>query len=209
TATPDTVISLGLLNILLSQIEVKDAILLIGILLATVGWIATVTTARHLSRRQHTINVLLQHRFNDVLHKHHSIIYTYFPVGTAISKSDTEALFSSVKRQTHDQTSAKNFLVQRKRKVNLPSLKEVHESLTIMLNYYEFLAVGISRCDLNERVMRAFYKSIVCAFCEKTHEFIKYGQNNQPTALENLVELYKIWKRTDQFPLITRSNQLH
>lgn len=167
----------------ISQMEAHEYIWLLGILLATIGWIATVTTTRYLSRRQHTINVLLQHRFNDYFHKHLSTVTAHFPVGTIISKSDAEALFSSVKK-----------------KANNDPLREVYESIVPILNYYEFLAVGITRGDLNENVMRDFYKSMVCNFCEKTHEFIKHAQKDQPTGCEHLIELYKIWRRTDRFP---------
>ncbi len=174
-----------------AQIQPLHYIWTLGILLATLGWVTTVSTHRYISRRQHTMNVLLQHRFNNHITKHMQIIHARFPVGTPITQKDAKKLVEA--------TKSKHSAYGRKQN-KLPPLDEVHGSLVVMLNYYEFLAIGIKQRDLDARVMEDFYNFMLTGFSEKAREFIKFRQSSRPSLYENLVDLYRAWKPSTSFP---------
>ena len=165
----------------IDQITVQHWIWVVGILLATTGWIITVRTTGFTSRRQHTISVLSQHRFDEKLESALYTVKARFPTGTQISKDDAAALAA---------TAAEACLPHEHPSDGKPSLKEVHCSLVGMLNYYEFLAVGIKHHDLDAAVMEDFYKGMFCSFCRTAREYIKYRRDslNEQRLYENLVD---------------------
>ena len=155
--------------------------ILITILVAAVGWFLTVTSARRLSRRQHTINVLQEHSFNQVSHQLVAKVIDRFPPGRCITKEEAETLVLASLNKTH-------------------SWHDTYNSLMYLLNYYEFIAVGIKNRDLDVLVMNNYCHGMVCKICEKAREYILCKQQKDPCLYENLVNLYRSWKPSDTFP---------
>jgi hypothetical protein len=177
----------------IDSMTLQHWIWIIGILLATVGWVVTARTTHFTSRRQHTISVLSQHRFDDKLENDFNIVRARFPLGTHISEQNAAAL---------DATEGEPCLPQEYPSDVKPSLKEVCCSLVSVLNYYEFLAVGIKHRDLDATVMEDFYKGMFCSFCETAREYIRYEQTSfkDERLYENIVDLYKAWAQFRNFP---------
>ena len=151
------------------------------ILVAAVGWFLTVTSARRLSRRQHTINVLQEQSFNKASHELASKVIERFPTGVCITKEDANTLTEAAYNRHH-------------------AWYDTYNSLMYLLNYYEFIAVGIRNRDLDVLVMHNYCHSMLCKICEKTCEYILRKQQDNPHLYENLVNLYKAWKPADCFP---------
>jgi Domain of unknown function (DUF4760) len=55
--------------------------------------------------------------------------------------------------------------------------KVTFESIRFMLNYYEFIAVGIKHGDLDEKLMKDCICSQMCKFCRRCDDFIRTVRN--------------------------------
>ena len=180
------------LELEISEIWNPTAAAFTGIIVLYLTWRGTVAHTQRLNRRQHTISVLSQHSFSDILPTQAVIANARYP--GPISKVETEALVSAAKEVGlpevgFDPTS------------NDPiALKGVFGSLNRLLNYYEFLAVGVRSRDLDAEVLHQFYCTIVCTLCERFREIVKHLQHENPRLLINLIDLYKAWKPSNDFP---------
>jgi len=177
------------------KFEPRHYIWTFGILFATLGWIITVKNNIRLSRRQHTMNVLVQHSFSNESRKHISVLLAVFPGSkNLLTKKDVQSLFDA-----SEEDGMGNYYIGSK---DTPTLKAVYTSVLEQLNYYEFLAVGIKSGDLDVIVMKDFYRGILCNYCDKTYRFIKQWNEENPKVFENLIELYKAWKPSKTFPVL-------
>ena len=72
----------------------------------------------------------------------------------------------------------------------------------MVLNYYEFLAIGIKQGDLDARVIEDYYHGMLCRTCDKARMFIKLDRidSKDDRLYENLIDLYKAWKPSRSFP---------
>lgn len=115
-------------------------------LVALAGWMIQAWVSVRNSRKQHTMNVLLQTRLNPQFGEHASRISAAFPAGapipyTEISKSENEAVYTSVRW---------------------------------VLNYYEFIAAGISHGDLDEPLMMDCICTQMLLFCARVEDVIQH-----------------------------------
>ena len=97
---------------------------LVGASLATTGWLYTARRARSLSRKQHTVNVMLQASFDADFREASSKIRPYLKAGNC----------------PDDDLTKEN--------------DEVREAFRRVLNHYEFVAAGLRNGDFDENLVR-------------------------------------------------------
>lgn len=147
-----------------------------GILAAICGWIVSAAITVRNSIKQHTINTLLQSRLSA----------TYMEHAKCINKE----LFSPGQGNEPVQVS---FL-------HHPDHVEVLRSVDYVLNYLEFLSVGIRHGDLDEKVLRHTMRGIVIRLYEKVRLYMWEMRGDdgvyvaRPQQLEHLTWLYLRWK---------------
>jgi len=165
-----------------ANIEINPQFI-IAIILATIGWFVTVTSARRLSRRQHTISVLREQSFNVAAQTFLLKFTSRFPKGVIISESDAKTLVAASRNKDH-------------------SWYDTYIALLYLLNHFEFIAVGIKHNDFDVAVLRDYYRSAVCAICIKTQEYIYCLQRSSKRLdiYENLIDLYKTWGPINNYP---------
>ncbi|WP_096664712.1 DUF4760 domain-containing protein [Polaromonas sp. AET17H-212] len=146
---------------------------------AICGWIiAAVVTIRN-SVKQHTINTLLQSRLSA----------TY--MGYA------------------DKISAHYEAYDERRRLN-PDLVEAPTdgvdklALRYILNYFEFIAIGIRRADLDEGLLKDSLRSILKKNVAMSRLWIEEVREVNPLLYQNLAELHRRWC-FDDTPLKDRS----
>lgn len=144
-------------------------------LIALAGWMVQSWTSTRNSRKQHTINVLFQTRLSSEFTKHVDNIQARFPDVTPIKYSEVKYLAD----------------------------KSVWESVRFILNYYEFIAVGVRHGDLDEKLLRDCICTQMCTFHNRAIDVLRTtreeGEHGKPApskrrVLRNLVWLYWRWE---------------
>jgi hypothetical protein len=95
------------------------------------------------SRKQHTMNLLLQSRLSTEFNKHVNAIRNTFPDGSEITYENARK-------------------------------SEAFESVRYILNYYEFIAVGLKHRDLDERLLRDSHCTQICTFCKRVDKLLAH-----------------------------------
>lgn len=142
--------------------------IIIGAILATAGWVYTGRRARTLARKQHTINIMLKGNFDRDMRIAHQEVSPYF-------KNDKMKLPSS----------------------NSEAFAELLPHWRLVLNHYEFIAAGIRRGDLDEKLVVDAERGTILGAYEKSeaHIFgIRDNRRNQ-SIYEHLEWLYKRWEK--------------
>jgi hypothetical protein len=151
---------------------------LVAILAAVSGWITTSLITLHNARRQHTINVLLQSRLSQAYQQR---------LRDAISKYPTIKKITKVK--DGDWRDPKKW--------------EALEGIKYMLNYFEFVAIGIRQGDLDEKTLKMSLRGIVLTLTQVADAYIKYARGElkendgqtSPHSYEHVLWLKARWTK--------------
>ncbi|MBT0962178.1 DUF4760 domain-containing protein [Denitromonas iodatirespirans] len=159
------------------SLDAKEWIGLYALLAAILGWLLAAWVQVRNSIKQHTVNTMLQSRLSTAYQdKAAKFLATYpsLPEFKCVQPGDW--LHHNV------------------------TLNEGIEAARYLLNYYEFIAVGIRNGDFDEKLMRQSWRKIVVNLCVQTHVFIQYmrretgsGTANQPKVYEHLLWLVDRW----------------
>lgn len=114
-------------------------------MVALAGWMIQAKIATRNSRKQHTMNVLFQTRMSKEFQDHVDRITKKYPDGAPIPYEE----------------------------IILPENADVFASVRFILNYYEFIAVGIEHGDLDEPLIRSCICSQFCTFCRRSDSVIR------------------------------------
>lgn len=120
----------------------------------------------HISQRKNTLDLIVQSIHSDRYVDSVELIDKKFPDGSVITAEELKD----------------------------PDNQEVKEAAVYVLNYLEFMCLGIKNNDLSENVCKSYYKSGFKNFYYKTKPLIQEGQNNySPLVWENFVHYTKKW----------------
>lgn len=139
---------------------------LIGVVLATTGWLYTARRSRNLNRKVHTFNALLQTSFNDKYHKELALIRPYVRKDELPKFGDDE------------------------------DKCELRSAFVFILNHYEFIAAGIRNGDISERLLKDSERGTVIRIFETARKFIASTRDarGRRTTFEHIEWLYVRWK---------------
>lgn len=156
-------------------IQQSDSIQTIGILIgaaaAIIGWLFTTRAQTIDSTKANTMQILMESRFSDEYARNLKV---------------TTRLFTHQRSINGDNCS---LILEDYAKLKPKQLDAVH----YMLNYFEFIAVGIRCGDLDELFMKQSLRSIILTNYKFYKLIIEERQKKVPSALENLVALSKRW----------------
>lgn len=139
--------------------------------LAILTFVLNARRAERAQRKQHTINILFQSRMSE-----------YF--------QDTNR-----RRKEIFPTDQDIFLEDWKEKRALGGkFAEGADALQQMLNYYEFIAVGINQKDLDEELLRQSLRGIMCNLVDDARFMIAELRAGDEKTLTHLAELYERWR---------------
>lgn len=151
------------------QLEAGHVVGILTALLAMCGWLFTNMINMRNSIRKHTIDTLLQSRLSS----------TYMRYADILSRHYTD--------------------YGARRKAN-PALRESptdhvdEHALRYILNYFEFIAIGIRRGDLDEEMLRDSLRSILRKNVEMSSQWIRRAQIDNPNLFVNLLWLHRRWQ---------------
>lgn len=145
--------------------------IIIGAAAVIIGWIFTTRAQTIDSTKANTMKILMESRFSDEYARNLKI---------------TTKLFTEQRKQNGDNCclSTNNFEKLQDHQLN---------SINYMLNYFEFIAVGIRCGDLDEQFMKQTLKTIILTNFRFYKLIIEEKQKKVPSALENLTSLTNRW----------------
>lgn len=141
--------------------------ILTGATLASIGWIYTGRRSRTLSKKQHTINVILSANFNDEF----------------LKKREKIAPYVKDKKCPKEIINGEN-----------PDLKAVFRDI---LNHYEFVSAGLRNGDFDEKLIKDSEKSTYISLFECCEDYIWSLRNNRDrmSIYEHLEWLHHRWQK--------------
>jgi hypothetical protein len=147
---------------------------IIGAGAAIVGWLFTTRAQCINSNKSHAFQILMESRFSDEYSKN-LVLTTKLYKDTKIAENVRDPVLSWEKYE------------------NLTY--EQQDSINYMLNFFEFIAVGIRCGDLDEKLLHSSLKGIINTNYEFYRIIIETKQKDHQLALSNLVHLVQRWKR--------------
>lgn len=151
----------------------QQSIITMGSIVAAVtGWIITSWVSLRNTKRQHTITVLLQSRLSQAYQQRMKDAIAIYPV-------------------------TPNLTLFQECDLNCPEKKEAIEGIKYLLNYFEFIAVGIKYGDLDEKTLRQSMRGILNTLVTISDIYIKYSIKKYPLVYEHLLWLNNKWRQTN------------
>ena len=147
---------------------------IIGAGAAIIGWLFTTRAQCINSNKSHAFQILMESRFSD-------------------EYSRNLVLTTKLYKDTKTTDNAKFPVLTWEKYENLEY--NYQDSINYMLNFFEFIAVGIRCGDLDEKLLNSSLKGIINTNYEFYKIIIETKQKDQPLALSNLVLLVHRWKK--------------
>lgn len=152
-----------------------------AVFFASMGWTVTSLVTLRNSVKQHTMNTLLQSRLSATYMEHvKNVNSTFFsPHGEIIPLTKDEVL--------------------------KPPPGVTLGSLNYLLNYFEFVAVGIRHGDLDEALLKSSLRGMVCSIYCVALSLInarraELGPDRKSRSYENLCWLHERWRDDGNLP---------
>ncbi|NOR31752.1 MAG: DUF4760 domain-containing protein [Sulfitobacter sp.] len=163
-----------------------------GTIVAAISVVAAILTfwyssriARRAQRKQHTITVLLETRLSSEFQGTTEKRRAHFPEYTDVTFDDWNAARNATPWPGASSKVIDIYKVRRDSAL----------ALTTLLNYYEFLAVGIIEGDLDEDMLKKTLRSIMCNLVDDSRHLIAGMQQVNPNTYEHLTALYGQWRK--------------
>lgn len=161
----------------LQKLELRDWLAFYAVMGAIIGWLFAAWVQVRNSVKQHTVNTMLGSRLSTAFQQRIADFrskYPLLPTPSSIKDGDW----------------------------NIPDNFLALEGARYLLNYYEFIAVGIREGDFDELLMEECWWGIVTTLHRLTNNLIEFSREKQPdgtyldpTAYENFLWLSNRWKR--------------
>jgi uncharacterized membrane protein len=168
---------------------------------ASMGWYVHYQASAKNHRTTNSFNLVMQTRTSKEFLERAGLVQLFYPHGTVVPDTDKDlfhpsALKELTKRGLDEEqdredkkTSAETALLIQKAKAA--------DALKYLLNYYEFMAVGIAVNDLGEELLYETIGVTVTSIFTRAKPFIEHirskGGGDQPLAFEQLEALTTSW----------------
>lgn len=147
---------------------------IIGAGAAIIGWLFTTRAQCINSNKSHAFQILMESRFSDEYSKN-LVLTTKLYKDTKIAENTRDPVLTWEKYENLDYAE--------------------QDSINYMLNFFEFIAVGIRCGDLDEKLLHSSLKGIINTNYEFYRIIIETKQKDHPLALSNLAQLVERWKK--------------
>ncbi|NII07226.1 DUF4760 domain-containing protein [Luteibacter anthropi] len=168
--------------------------LLVAIGVASTGWYVSSQLTRRSQRTSHAVSLVLGSRTNGEFQKHNDRVRRYLPDKNFLDAVDEKFFGPLALRKAYE-----TYLATKSAEAlfDLKQAKAI-ESIKYMLNYYEFMAVGVRLGDIEDRILYDTIGGSVCALHDRTEKIRKWmvapDGGKQILAFEYLDELVHRWK---------------
>jgi len=154
---------------------------------AALGWVIHVQLSNKSHRKTHTLSLLMQSRVSTEYQLQVKNFTKCFPASSPIKKEhlkyiqETEKYYKLLNTSCTDTSKDAMFV-------------DGLHAARYLLNYFEFLAAGITKDDLDEDLLFECLSGIVVGQFKKCCLFVKHAQVDSPNTYINLEKLVDKWK---------------
>lgn len=149
-----------------------------GVLIALLTFLFSSWLSRNAQRKQHTITILLETRLSQEFRTINRARMIAYPSGNTICKDGV-----AVDRKANYQIDPSKFC-----------RRSGADALGSMLNYYEFLAVGLAKKDLDQGMLKETIRGIMCRLVDDARFVIAHQRNQNSKTFRHLIPLYEKWR---------------
>jgi len=149
-------------KVLYSPTNSTASIAAIAAVAATIGWILQRQAAFDLSRKQHTLNILLQLRQSDIFNRHRVNVFSTFPDAQIITPAEAATIYA----QRLDGSAYA--LDPATGQIKFPMV----ESARYICNYYEFLSAAVYHGDIDDVLLKSSMDNIMKSTFSKFEHFM-------------------------------------
>ncbi|MEM8979334.1 MAG: DUF4760 domain-containing protein [Pseudomonadota bacterium] len=135
-----------------------------------------------MQRRQHTITVLLETRLSSEVRRHIDDRRKVFPLYQTIDP----IAFKCAMQGDNTHATLSSFTPT--------DLKAAQYGVSELLNYYEFLALGITTGDLDHNTLKESVRGLMCNLVDDAREVISEMREVNPKSYVHLIALYDNWR---------------
>lgn len=128
--------------------------------------------------KQHTVTILFESRLSPEFRRLNALRRSEYPAGDDILYSEWSTAYFVGKQGSEQKTSS----------------TDAARALIELLNYYEFLALGIAKDDLDEELLKKSLRGIMCALVDDARDVIFHLREKNIRTYENLSDLYEQWR---------------
>ena len=132
------------LKLISSGENTAPAVAILAAAAATIGWLMQRQAAIEISRKQHTLTILLQLRQSELFNKHRAKIFSKWPDVVSLSPESAAETYA-------ERLSIDNYAIDPN--TGLQKLPLI-ESIRYICNYYEFLAAAIYHGDIDDALLK-------------------------------------------------------
>lgn len=167
---------------------------------AGMGWYIHFQATSKNHRTTNSFNLVMQTRTSKEFLERTRAVQAVYPFGAKVPKEDSTHFGTAAMRELQEARDAAaasapagtppaDFTAIERKVIAIDGLK-------YLLNYYEFMAVGIAANDLEEEMLYETISENVCSLYERAENYIEHTHaNGQPLAFEALELLVKRWRK--------------
>lgn len=154
----------------------------VSVLVAAYTFWRSAENNRNQSRKQHTVTILLESRLSTEFREVNWNRKKIYRPGEDILYNDWQAGYTRVPLhpgQTPEKTEERYIAA---------------EALLFLLNYYEFLVLGIKTGDLDEELLKGTMRGLMCSLVDDARDVIAHLWHGRPKVYEHLFNLHEGWR---------------
>jgi hypothetical protein len=158
------------------DLDTRDWLFLISLMTGITGWVCSAFISLRNSIKQHTVSIYVQSRLSSPYAETiKRVNLMHFSIGCTPDPIPTE-IFAS------------------------PDNAELMHDINTVLNYFEFIAVGIRHGDFDELVLKDIMHGMIINMCLKASLYIKFLRSGESgiggvRSFEHLLWLEKRWEK--------------
>lgn len=149
----------------------KFAGLFLGPTLVAVGWVVTNEVNTRNSRKQHTVNLIMQYFTNAKRIEDKEMLNTKLPFPAILNPAEVD----------FDDTS-----------------NPVLRAATRELNYFDYLSSAVLHREIDEQLLRRVFGIVIRNYCIQLGPYITHWRGKDESFWSDLVELEKMWREEER-----------
>jgi len=159
------------------------------------GWWVQATISNAAARKAHTVNTIMNQRNSELFNQKNDNVTTVFTRKRTIHPVFSEYLMDPHNKKFKDARFPPEYI-------------QAAKDLSYVLNYYEFIAVGVTCGDFDEKLAKECFIGILTGLEKRAYQVILASQKNQnKKTFEKIVELVDKWTEKKSLVTLSSSNQ--
>ncbi|WP_155500253.1 MULTISPECIES: DUF4760 domain-containing protein [Pseudomonas] len=159
------------------------------------GWWVQATISSAAARKAHTVNTIMNQRNSELFIQKNDFVMKMFPRKKTINPVFNEHMLDPHSKKFQHAKFSEEY-------------QQAARDLSYVLNYYEFIAVGVLNGDFDEHLMKECFVGILVSLEKRAYLVIQASQKIQnPKIFESIVALVDRWGEQKSMTTRCKENQ--